>query len=106
MATNVPARNFDTRRFTVTAAAELAIQLEATHVIRYIHVHEYGKSVNVRITFSPGGTYSTDNYFTLWGATAWELNDITLYPQDDAGTFFYARSEAGTVTLEVMWAQA
>jgi hypothetical protein len=107
MATNVPAKNFDVKRIVVSTTIETPVNLESTRVIRYIHVHEATKAVNVRISFSPGGTFSADNYFTIWAGTAWEINDITLYSLNTAGTFFYALGEAGqSVTLEVMWAQA
>lgn len=105
MTTNIPAKNFDTKRITLSATVETGITLEATHVIRYIKA-QCATDVNVRISFTPGGTLSTDNYFTIKSGEYWEVNDFTLYPRDDAGTFFYALSETGAVTLEVIWAQA
>ena len=105
MATNIPARNFDTKRITLGAAVEVGVTLEATNVIRYIKV-QCATAVNVRISFTPNGTLSADNYFTIKSGECWEVNDFTLYPRDSAGIFFYALSEAGVVSLEVIWAQA
>jgi len=105
MATNVPAKNFDTKRIALSATVETPITLEGTRVIRYIRV-QCATAVNMRMSFTPNGCLSADNYFTIKSGEFWEINDITLWPRDEDGTFFYALSEVGTVTMEAIWAQA
>lgn len=104
MATNIPAKNMDTKRITVSAVASTPIRLEATNVIHYIKV-QCATAVNVRISWTPNGPLSTDNYWTIKSGENWEVNDVTLKPLDTLGTFFYAYSEADSVTLEVIWGQ-
>jgi len=102
MATNLVARNFNTKRTTVGATAEAGVVLEQAQTIRYINVHCL-TAINVRISFTPGGCFSADDYFTLKSGTTWEVNDIALKALTAGGIFFYAMSEAGTVTLEALY---
>jgi len=96
MATNLVARNFNTKRTTVGATAEAGVVLEQAQTIRYINVH-------CLTAFTPGGCFSADDYFTLKSGTTWEVNDIALKALTAGGIFFYAMSEAGTVTLEALY---
>jgi len=107
MATNIAVTNIDFKRFVLTSAVETGIVLEGTNVARLIMFR--GRVGNIRITRTPGGTFSTDDYTTLEPTLGTDetliFRDVALEPMDAVGTFFYGRAETVDSVLEATWGQ-
>ena len=105
MATNVPAKNFDVVRVNLTGAAETPIVLPV-NTIRFLAIQCY-TAVDVYLSFQAGGTWSTDNFWTVKSGQILVLEDIASQPKDavaGGGTMFYARGGA-TCVIEVLYGQ-
>jgi hypothetical protein len=103
MATNVIATHLDTKRVTLSDVAEQQITLEATNTLRYLEMQARGGTA--RVTFSPSGTFSTDNYASIDNGERWRVADVALRCIDASGAFCFARGESSGVILEIIWGQ-
>lgn len=98
MATNTPAKHPNVKRVSVPSNTEAAFDFEGVVAVIDFTVKTV-EQVNVRISFDPGGTFSTDNYFTLEAGGSWSQQDINWI---HAKRLFF-RSEAGTVIVQVIY---
>lgn len=107
MATNITVTSIDFKRMAVTSAIETGVVLEGTNTARLVILQALANII--RVSRTPGGTYSTDNYIILDPLAGirqrLQLDDVALRPLDAVGTFFYARAEASAATLEITWGQ-
>jgi len=103
MAVNIIATRIDQKRVALSDTVETNIVLEGTNTLRYLEMQARGGTV--RVSFTPGGTLSTDNYNSIDQGTRWLVQDVALRPIAADGVFCYARGEAASVTLEIVWGQ-
>lgn len=98
MATNTPGKKPNVRRMSVPAATETQFNFEGIVAVINFKVQTV-ESVNVRLAFDPGGTFSADNYWTIKSGTVYDERDINW----THGEQLYLRSEGTTVTVEVTY---
>lgn len=99
MGTNVPAKHPNMKRVAVTAGAETAITFDGVPTLINF-VLQVVESVALYISFDSGGTFSTDNYFTLKSGATWNEQDINWTPPANA---MYVRSASGNITVELIY---
>lgn len=103
MATNIPPKHFDQIRVAINVLTEVPIPIPDARTLRYAELQNADAQA-CYISRSPGGTFSTDNFWTIKSGHTIELRDIELQPLDNVGTFWYARGAADGY-LEVIYAQ-
>jgi len=98
MATNTPATQPNAHRLSVPSNIE--VQFGFPGVVGVIDFSiKTVEQVGVRLSFDPGGTFSTDNYFLLEAGDSWAQQDINWIH----GKNLYFRSEGGTVTVQIIY---
>lgn len=98
MATNTPAKQPNIKRYTVGNAIEVQIDFEGVVGLVGFSVQAVD-AVNIRYSFDPGGTFSTDNYWTLKSGDVWNERDINWVHAQN----LYVRSEGAATTVEVLY---
>ena len=98
MATNTPAKKPNVKRISVPAATEEQFDFEGIVAVISFTLQAV-ESVNVRLSFDPGGTFSTDNYWTLKSGAIHSQHDINWTHAEN----LYLRSEGITTIVEVIY---
>lgn len=98
MATNTPAKHPNVHRLSVPANTEVTFNFPGVVTIIDFSIKTI-EQVDVRISFDAGGTFSGDNYVLLESGDAWSQIDINW----THGTQMWFRSEAGTVTVQIIY---
>lgn len=98
MATNTPGKKPNVRRISVPAASEAQFNFEGIVAVINFKVQAV-TGVNMRLSFDPGGTFSTDNYWTVKSGTVYEERDINW----THGEQLYLRSEGADLIAEIVY---
>lgn len=102
MATNIPAKRWDAIRYTLSDTLETNIIIPENTVRWFIA--QCTTAADVYVSWTPNGTFSTDNFWTIKSGQALPIEDVATKPLDATGVFFYARGSVDALILEVLYA--
>lgn len=104
MATNIPAKNFDTIGFTLSNVGETAVTLPDANACRLMYM-QCTSAQDIFVTRTPGATTDPTNRWTIKSGQALILEDVEIKPMSASGIFWYARGGVDAIVLEVIYAQ-
>lgn len=102
MATNTPAKVPNVLRLTVGTGAEVPITFHGVPTVIGFSI-QCIDAIALWITWTPGGTYSADNYWTLKSGDVYSEQDINWTPPEEAMYVRIPVSPNGDSTVEVIY---